>query len=175
MSGEFELVIIACTDMLQAFIDRDNAAFKAELQPTSPGKKRHNDWLEDDEAVDMNSFSPKKMSSSSRSSATLGNVTPQHSRRNSNDSTGMEMTEGVDPSAGLADRVGEGDIDGPAPELLSPPQEEMVERGHISPVAKVFHLDFKGRDKDIDQEMADVEHVEYTIDAPGDAKEKKRV
>lgn len=124
----------------------------------------------------MNSFSPKKMSSSSRSSATLGNVTPQHSRRNS---TEMEMTEGVDPLAGVTDigmgGVGESDIAGTMLELPSPRQEEMCEIGHISPVAKVFHMDFKGRGGDIDQEMMDAEHIEYTNDASGDAEGKKGV
>lgn len=126
----------------------------------------------------MNSFSPKKMSSSSRSSATLGNVTPQHSRRNSADGTEMEMTEGINRLTEVADmgmcRVVEGDIAGTMLEPPSP-QEEMSERGHISPVAKVFHLDFKGLSGDIDQEMVDAEHVEYVNDVPGDAEEKKRV
>lgn len=126
----------------------------------------------------MNNFSPKKMSSSSRSSATLGNVTPQHSRRNSTDGTEMEMAEGVDPLAGAVDmgmsRVKEGDIAGTMLEP-APRQEEMSERGHISPVAKVFHMDFKGRGGDIDQEMMDAEHIEYTNDTPGDSEEKKGV
>lgn len=126
----------------------------------------------------MNSFSPKKMSSSSRSSATLGNVTPQHSRRNSTDGTEMEMTEGADLVTGAVDmgmsRVGESDIAGAMLEP-SPRQEEMSERGHISPVAKVFHMDFKGRGGDIDQEMMDAEHIEYTNDTLGDAEEKKGV
>lgn len=118
------------------------------------------------------------MSSSSRSSATLGNVTPQHSRRNSADGTEMEMTEGVDPLTEVANigmsRVGEGDIAGTMLELPSPHQEEMSERGHISPVVKVFHLDLKGRGGDIDQEMMDAEHFDYTNDAAGGAKEEKK-
>lgn len=165
---------------MQTFVDRDNAAFKAELQPTSPGRKRQNEWLDDDdEAVDVNNFSPKKMSSS-RSSATLGNVTPQRSRQNSIDGTEMEMTttEGVDLIGGIEgvgmSRIREGtDASGPTIQLPPSHQAEMVEIGHVSPVARAFHLDFKGKDKDMDQEMADAEHVEYTSAAPGDAEENK--
>ncbi|RPB07605.1 hypothetical protein P167DRAFT_609376 [Morchella conica CCBAS932] len=145
---------------LQTFVERDNAAFKAELQPTSPGKKRHSDWLEDeDEAVDMNSFLSKK-ASSSRSSVTLENEAPA-TRRNSLEGAEMEMTEGVDPTATLGETMITHLPDGNfinTSELAPPPrQEEMTERGHISPVAKAFHLD-KNRERDI--EMMDVEHVE---------------
>lgn len=125
----------------------------------------------------MNNFSPKKVSSSSRSSATLGNATPQHSRRNSMDGTEMEMTEGVDPTAGLGG-LGLSMIEGggiPTLELPHSHQEEMIERGHISPVAKAFHLDIKGRDRDIDQEMTDAEHIEDTNTTPGDVEEKVRL
>lgn len=85
---------------------------------------------------------------------------------------------GVDPLTEVADmgmsRVGEGDISGTMLELPSPRQEEMSERGHISPVAKVFHLEFKGRGGDIDQEMMDAENFDYTNDAAGDAQEEKK-
>lgn len=75
----------------------------------------------------------------------------------------MEMTEGVDPTATLGETMITHLPDGNfinTSELAPPPrQEEMTERGHVSPVAKAFHLD-KNREKDI--EMMDVEHVENT-------------
>lgn len=80
------------------------------------------------------------------------------------------MAEGVDPAAipegGVeSSRVGGSNIIGPTIELPPPHQEEMIERGHISPVAKAFH---RSREKEIDQEMTDVEHVEFTSATPGD-------
>jgi len=44
-----------------------------------------------------------------------------------------------------------------------PGSGEMQERGGISPVAMAFHLDSKGREKDLDQDMKDVdsEHIEF--------------
>lgn len=63
---------------------------------------------------------------------------------------------------GLSQRTGSGSNDiGQTIELLHPGHEEMQERGGLSPVAMAFHMDFKGRDKDLDQEMkdADQEHI----------------
>ncbi|RPB05684.1 hypothetical protein L873DRAFT_1661526 [Choiromyces venosus 120613-1] len=169
---------------LQKFVDRDNAAFKAELQPNSPGLKRHNDWLDaEDEGANSSpgpGFSPKKISSS-RSSATLGNATPEVSRKNSLSGDEIEMMEviggGNNNSQSItAGRGGEGGGGNALSQEIDLPQPgggEMKERGGISPVAMAFHLDFKGRERDFDQDMrdADSEHVEF-VDSAGNGKEK---
>ncbi|PWW78139.1 hypothetical protein C7212DRAFT_183374 [Tuber magnatum] len=150
---------------LQTFVDRDNAAFKAELQPNSPGRKRPNDWLEaEDEGADSSpgaGFSPKKISSS-RSSATLGNATPEVSRKNSLSGNEIEMMEGIG-SGSSQPTTGGDDTIGQQVDLSQPGGGEMQERGGISPVAKAFHLDSKGRGRDLDQDMKDVdsEHIEF--------------
>ncbi|CUS10949.1 unnamed protein product [Tuber aestivum] len=151
---------------LQTFVDRDNAAFKAELQPNSPGRKRHNDWLDaEDEGANSSpgaGFSPKRVSSS-RSSATLGNATPEVSRRNSLSGNEIEMMEGIG-SGNNQPTTGGGNTIGQEIDLSQPGGEEMQERGGISPVAKAFHLDSKGRERDLDQDMKDIdsEHIGFT-------------
>ncbi|KAG0126518.1 hypothetical protein HOY82DRAFT_581005 [Tuber indicum] len=151
---------------LQTFVDRDNAAFKAELLPNSPGRKRHNDWLDaEDEGVSSSpgaGFSPKKISSS-RSSATLGNATPEVSRKNSLSGNEIEMMEGIGSGNSQPTTTGGDNAIGKKMDLPQPAGGEMQERGGISPVAMAFHLDSKERERDLDQDMKDVdsEHIEF--------------
>ena len=68
---------------------------------------------------------------------------------------------------GLTQRADSGSNDtGQTIELLNPGHEEMQERGGLSPVAMAFHMDFKGREKDLDQEMRDADQEQI-----GDAKD----
>ncbi|KAL7273778.1 hypothetical protein RUND412_003355 [Rhizina undulata] len=167
-------VDMSLPEPLQMFIDRDNAAFQTELQPTSPGKKRRLNKYANENEESEHSGSPKRISST-RSSATLGMATPEHSRRNSLSGNEVEMAESGNGGGIVSGLMARGDladlnvsrITGGANIIRQmvelPPREEMMERGHISPVAKAFHLDRKGKGRKPveDEEMVDAEHVEF--------------
>jgi len=80
------------------------------------------------------------------------------------------MTEGIgggnsQPTPEGSDAIGQGIG------FHQPGGGEMQERGGISPVAMAFHLDSKGREKDLDQDMRDVdsEHIEFSDSIGGKA------
>ncbi|KAI5790188.1 hypothetical protein EDC01DRAFT_657928 [Geopyxis carbonaria] len=138
---------------LQEFVTRDNTAFTAELGHSSPERKRrHSSWLEgeleDRVSIEDNQGSPKRASPRGGSST--------------HGSPGKEgawetTTEKGDPD----------DDNIVTQTVYLPAQQEMEERGgHVSPVAKAFHLDM-GKVPGSDDDMTDVQHVEKAEERKG--------